>query len=128
MIQNAWDPHCGKNQLAACPEGLVKGSHWSLLADGAPPPEVESELRVPQGLGPGIGCIRTRPASVARNMRIFEAEGHVGLPDRWMRHLSAVREGQSRASRRHSLQHGRMAVDSCPDSAKLPAVPADKKL
>jgi len=128
MIENAWDPHCGKSQLAACPEGLVQGSHWSLLADGPPPPVVESELRVPQGLGPGIGCIRTRPASTARNMRIFEAEGHVGLPDKWTRHVNAVREDHIRASRKQRLQHGRLAVDSCSDSGRLSAVPADKKL
>jgi len=125
MIENAWDPDCGKSQLAACPEGHVEGNHWALLADGAPRPEVESELRVPQGLGPGIGCIRTRPASTARRMQIFEAEGHVGLPGKWMRHVTAVRQDHIAARERMS-HHGRMAADPC--SAKLPAVPADKKL
>jgi hypothetical protein len=128
MIKNSWDPHCGRIQLAACPEGHVEGNHWSFSADGAQPPKAESELRVPQSLGPSIGCIRTRQASTTRNMRIFEAEGHVGLPGKWIRHVDSVRKDHSRASRRQGLHHGRLAGDLCSNSGNLPAVPADMKL
>jgi hypothetical protein len=129
MIENAWDPDCGTSQLAACPEGHVVGNHWSLFADGAPPlMNSQTNMRLPQSFWQGNGCIPTRHASTTGNIRIFEADGHVGLPGKWMQHLNVAREGRSRALRNERLQHRRMAQDSCADSAKLPAVPADKKL
>mmetsp|Transcript_93380 Transcript_93380/g.264101 ORF Transcript_93380/g.264101 Transcript_93380/m.264101 type:complete len:504 (-) Transcript_93380:246-1757(-) len=130
MIRNAWDPDCGTSQLAACPEGHVVGNHWSLLADEAPPQSSVPNMRMPEVFAQGMGCIRTRHASTAGNIRIFEAEGHVGLPSKWMQHVNVAREDRtsSRAMRSQRLQHSRLAQDSCSDSASLPAVPEDKKL
>jgi hypothetical protein len=124
LIANAWDPHCGESQVAGCPAGHVEGNHWP----SPEPLQVESQLRMPQSLGPGIGCVRTRHASTTNNIRIFEAEGHVGLPGKWKRYVDAVREDHGRLPRKQTLQHGRMALDSCSNLANLPAVSADKKL
>jgi len=124
LIANAWDPHCGAGQAAGCPAGHVEGSHWP----SPEPLEVQSQLRMPQSLGPGIGCVRTRHASTTNDIHIFEAEGHVGLPGKWRRYVDAVKEDFGRLPRKQRLQHGRMALDSCSNPAGLPAVPADKRL
>jgi len=129
MIENAWDPNCGKSELTACPEGHVVGNHWSLFADAAPPLDSTSSMRMPESFGQGYGCIATRHASTTGNIHIFEAEGHVGLPAKWMQHVTVAREDRSRALHNQRMPRTvALAQDSCSDSASLPAVPADQKL
>lgn len=133
LIKNAYDPQCGKGQFTACPAGHVEGSHWSLMEErpaGSRPVEAGSGRRMPKKLGPGIGCVGARYSATSKNIQIFETEGHVGLPGKWMQHVSVSKEEQERGHLRRAQRNERRraAADACQDSDKLPAIAANQKL
>jgi len=132
LIANAWDPQCGQGEFAACPAGHVEGSHWTLLEGeqlASPRPQADPHQRAAQNLGPGIdGCLGAKYRSTTNNIQIFETEGHVGLPGKWKRHVTAIRKKQGKPEHKRRRQGSRVPPDVCHDSAELPAVPPDQKL
>jgi len=87
-------------------------------------------------------CVKVNPKGVAqvrgRDVQVFEADGHVGLPSKWHNHINTVWGSWDRGvSMQLNQTHQRVAdggdppavpKDKCSKSWKLPEVPADKML
>jgi hypothetical protein len=121
LFDNAYDAVCRTTKQvkmrSACPEGHVRGNQWNLLEQGTP-------------VGGVSGCVGVRQKGNASGIRVFETEGHVGLPRKWQAHINSITGFGSHKSSimRRKTMRERERPDMCLQKDKLPMVPADKKL
>mmetsp|Transcript_8414 Transcript_8414/g.23629 ORF Transcript_8414/g.23629 Transcript_8414/m.23629 type:complete len:487 (-) Transcript_8414:145-1605(-) len=119
LFDNAYDASCNatgqRRMRSACPEGHVRGNQWSLLEQG--------------GGGPS-GCVGVRHKGNASGIRVFETDGHVGLPRKWQGHIQTITGGGMHppSNMRRKTMREKEKLDMCEQKDKLPKVPADKKL
>jgi hypothetical protein len=118
LVAHSYFPKCGRKTLSGeqrtgCPDGHVKGHDR---------------------------CVKVNRTGVAQvkglDVKVFEADGHVGLPYKWKNHINTVFGSWDRGISlpRFGNQTQRMRgdpslpKDKCSKSWKLPEVPANKML
>jgi len=149
MIANSFYPDCGNVSLSGLTVEFCDAERRSVrtesgcLASGA----VGRTVPVAKASGAANGSHGEDKQDAAddetqaevHGLKVLVVDGHVGLPDKWLRHVekshgSLRGEGSGGAARAGFLQHRRMQQqrrfsDGCMDNnQQLPEVPCSKKL